>query len=208
MSKKYTHKTLIVFVLILISSCSTVQVAKNHDQISHTSSNNVNKSGEFELFGKLGFKSSSTSGSATISWLQQLNIYSITISGPLGSRRASLKGNELSAELRIQGQYIYGSPQDLSSELLGASLPLGLMRFWVMGMPAPNRPFTKDTFYKNSKIYNGFLQLDWQLDFSRHKFFDAMYLPTRFQGSNQDHSFTLIIKNWRNIPNEKLSSNG
>ena len=208
MSKKYTQKTLIVFVLILISSCSTVQIAKNQDQISHTSSNNLSKSSGFQLFGKLGFKSSSTAGSARFDWLQQLNMYTITISGPLGSNRAILKGNESHAEMQIQGKYIYGSPQDLSSELLGASLPLGLMRFWVMGMPAPNHSFTKDTFYKNTEIYSGFLQLDWQLDFSRHKFFDAMYLPTRIQGSNQDHSFTLIIKNWRNIPNEKLSGNG
>ena len=92
-------------------------------------------------------------------------MYTITISGPLGSNRAILKGNEFHAEMQIQGQYIYGSPQDLSSELLGASLPLGLMRFWVTGMPAPNHSFTKDTFYKNSEIYSGFRQLDWQLDF-------------------------------------------
>ena len=208
MSKKYTQKTLIVFVLILISSCSKLQIAKNQDQISHTSNNNPSKSSGFQLFGKLGFKSSSMTGSATIDWLQQLNIYTITISGPLGSNRAVLKGNEFYAEMQIQGQYIYGSPQDLSSELLGASLPLGLMRFWVMGMPAPHHSFTKDTFYKNSKIYNSFLQLDWQLDFSRHKFFGSMYLPTKIQGSNQDHSFTLIVKDWRNIPNEKLSING
>ena len=207
MSKKYTQKTLIVFVLILISSCSKLQIAKNQDQISHTN-NNPSKSSGFQLFGKLGFKSSSATGSATIDWLQQLNIYTITISGPLGSNRAVLKGNEFYAEMQIQGQSIYGSPQDLSSELLGASLPLGLMRFWVMGMPAPHHSFTKDTFYKNSKIYNGFLQLDWQLDFSRHKFFGSMYLPTKIQGSNQDHSFTLIVKDWRNIPNEKLSING
>ena len=207
MSKKYTQKTLIVFVLILISSCSKLQIAKNQDQISHTSNNNPSKSSGFQLFGKLGFKSSSATGSATIDWLQQLNIYTITISGPLGSNRAVLKGNEFYAEMQIQGQYIYGSPQDLSSELLGASLPLGLMRFWVMGMPAPHHSFTKDTFYKNSKIYNSFLQLDWQLDFSRHKFFGSMYLPTKIQGSNQDHSFTLIVKDWRNIPNEKLSIN-
>ena len=207
MSKKYTQKTLIVFVLILISSCSKLQIAKNQDQISHTSNNNPSKSSGFQLFGKLGFKSSSMTGSATIDWLQQLNIYTITISGPLGSNRAVLKGNEFYAEMQIQGQSIYGSPQDLSSELLGASLPLGLMRFWVMGMPAPHHSFTKDTFYKNSKIYNSFLQLDWQLDFSRHKFFGSMYLPTKIQGSNQDHSFTLIVKDWRNIPNEKLSIN-
>ena len=184
-----------------------VQIAKNQDQISYTSSNNLSKSSGFQLFGKLGFESSSTAGSARIDWLQQLNIYTITISGLLGSNRAILKGNEFYAEMQIQGQYIYGSPQNLSSELLGASLPLGLMHFWVMGTPAPNHPFTKDTFYKNSEIYSGFLQLDWQLDFSRYKFFGAMYLPTRIQGSNQDHSFTLIVKDWQNIPNEKLSSN-
>ena len=208
MSKKYTQKTLFFFVLILISSCSTVQIAKNQDQISHTSSNNLNKSSGFQLFGKLGFKSSSKAGSATINWLQQLNMYTITISGPLGSNRAILKGNELHAEMQIQGQNIYGSPQDLSSELLGASLPFGLMRFWVMGMPAPNYSFTKNTFYKNSESYSSFFQLDWQLDFYQYKFFDTMYLPTRIQGSKQDHSFTLIIKDWRNIPNEKISSNG
>ena len=97
MSKKYTQKTLIVFVLILISSCSTVQIAKNQDQISHTSSNNLSKSSGFQLFGKLGFKSSSTAGSARFDWLQQLNMYTITISGPLGSNRTILKGNEFHA---------------------------------------------------------------------------------------------------------------
>ena len=208
MPTKDAQKTLIVFVLILISSCQMVQIKKNQDQFSLISNNNLNKSSGFQLFGKLGFKSSSNAGSATINWLQQANIYTITISGPLGSNRTILKGNELHAEMQIQGQNIYGSPQDLSSELLGTSLPLGLMRFWVLGMPAPNHSYTKDTFYNNSEIYSSFRQLDWQLDFSRHKFFDAMYLPTRIQGSNRDHSFTLIIKDWRNVPNGKLSSNG
>ncbi len=208
MSKKYTQKMLIFFVLILITSCSSVSITKNQDQSSHISSNNLNESSGFQLLGKLGFTSSSKAGSATINWLQQLNIYTITISGPLGANSATLKGNELYAEMQIQGRNIYGSPQDLSSELLGTSLPFGLIRFWIMGMPAPNFSFTNDTFYKNSEIYSSFLQLDWQLNFSQHKFFDAMYIPTKIQGSNQEHSFTMIIKDWRNIPNQKLSGNG
>ena len=206
MFKKYTQKTLIFFAVTLISSCSAVQIKKNQDQIDHHVSNDLYKNNEFQLLGKLGFKSSSQAGSATINWLQQFNSYKITISGPLGSNRTILEGNELYAQMQIQGKNIYGSPEALSSELLGVSLPIGLMRFWIMGIPAPNYSYTNGNFYKNSGAYSSFRQLDWTLDFSRYKIFNSTYLPTRIEGSYQDHSFTMVVKNWRNIPNEKLSS--
>lgn len=200
---KNTKTQLVALLSILVLGCTPFQTDNKLDQSILGITSNLSKSNNFQVMGKLGFKSPYKAGSATINWLQESNQYTISISGPFGSNRTIIEGNDLHATVQSQGEKQSGSPEEFPLQIIGISLPVKLMRFWIMGIPSPNYAFSEGTVSKIPGTYNSFYQEDWYLNFSRYNLIKGNYLPSKIKGSKKEYSFTLVIKDWRDISPKK-----
>lgn len=93
--------------------------------------------------GRLGVSGGEGGGSGTFAWEQRRDRADVQIRGPIGigSVRLQMSGPENAPRLRLEtGDGKVFSAEDAWGELearLGAPVPAGKLRYWMLGLPAP-----------------------------------------------------------------------
>lgn len=133
---------------------------------------------DWQLEGKLGIKLPDDNGSARLSWQQQGEAFYLTLSGPLGSGRVVIEGNEQFASLQQADQppLQAESADALLFHATGWQLPVELLRYWVRGIPAPALAASAQVFDDTGAL-SGFEQADWRIEVKRHQWVDGLVLP-------------------------------
>lgn len=150
----------------------------------------------WQLAGKVGIKADGQANSAYLNWTQCGDQYAIHLSGPLGSRAATLSGRPQWVTLTTPDQTIAApSPESLLAEHLGWELPVSDLIYWVRGLPAPGSdvdaaPITEP----------GFTQNGWVIRYPRAKQVDNYTLPSKAIAEYPQLKITLLLKEWRLNP--------
>ena len=150
----------------------------------------------WELQGKLGFNNAQRGGSANLSWHQQQQQYSVSLSGPFGAGTALIEGDQHLAAMR-QGDQIYrNSPALLAQQLTGLAIPVDALSWWARGLPSPSETPLSNLVSAPSGEAQSFEQAGWQLSFSNYRPADNLSLPRKITGEFGDQRFKLIISSW------------
>ncbi|MED5388325.1 MAG: lipoprotein insertase outer membrane protein LolB [Pseudomonadota bacterium] len=151
---------------------------------------------QWEMSGKLGYRTAHDGGSASFDWTQHPNRGQIRFSGPLGFGSADLRWDIGRAELiTAKEQYQARSPGELAWHLTGFWLPVSALQYWARGLPWPGAPA------ESQRDEQGHLQrlqqLGWDLEFDRYGPVSGVTLPHRIKARQNGNRFTLLIKDWR-----------
>lgn len=90
----------------------------------------------FQLNGRVAVKGGGLSGA--LRWQQEGENYSLRIAGPFGAGALSIQGTP--PLVHIKGKdidLVTDNPQQVLAERTGWRLPLDALRWWVLGLPAP-----------------------------------------------------------------------
>lgn len=153
---------------LLLASCahftpppevSTVQTAEQQFEARKTQ---LWASPGFELTGRLAVSSAALS--ASLYWQQGASGYSLRIAGPFGAGAVQLDADGPQVRVRARGQEFY--TQDAEGLLLqttGVRVPLALLRYWILGVPAPQVPanFSLSPAGQLATLSQG----GWQIDY-------------------------------------------
>jgi outer membrane lipoprotein LolB len=93
----------------------------------------------FELAGRIAVRFQGHAFSSALRWKQDAGGDDIWLTAPLGQTIARLQTDASGATLTAadQRQYRASSIESLTRSALGWPLPVGGMRYWVLGLPAP-----------------------------------------------------------------------
>ena len=155
---------------------------------------------QWQLQGKLGFKTVDRGGSATVYWSQNQQQYQVQLKGPLGAGNVVIEGDQSSAQM-LSGDKLYrAAPPALAARFTGLPIPVDALAWWVRGLPNPNS--NPNSTAPTGLVINPdgtaarFAQQGWQLTFSRYQMTNAGLLPKKISGQLGDQSFKLVISRW------------
>jgi outer membrane lipoprotein LolB len=138
--------------------------------------------------------------SARVDWRQTGKTSDLALSGPLGvgALRAVLDPNGLSLEdgsgERLQGE----EAQRVLAGRLGTEIPLAALRYWVLGVPAPDIP-ARETFGPDGRPTR-IEQAGWLVAIDRYSATTLGGLPTRLTIGRDGARLKLAVSRWEGAP--------
>lgn len=155
---------------------------KNH---SNNSSSNTGKKSAYSL---------------RFEWQQQGQDYTATLSGALGFGRVLVeKQADLVSLSRGKNRVQAQDADQLFYQQTGWELPVSMLRYWALGLPSPEKPFTfnKQNPTEPLAAIGGFEQAGWQVDYPKSEQISRFSLPGKMTAKHPDLKLVMVFKNWR-----------
>jgi len=150
--------------------------------------------------GRLGVSGIERGGSGSFDWQQRGQRADISIRGPvgLGSVRLQLSGSADAPQLKLEtgnGQVLksLAAWQELEARL-GASVPAGKLRYWMLGLAAPGEHTWQQDEHGGVTTLE---QDDWRIDYQRYSSEPGARVPVRLRASNGQTHIRIIVDRWR-----------
>lgn len=150
--------------------------------------------------GRLGVAGPEKGGSGSFDWQQRGDRADIQIRGPvgIGSVRLQVKGAGAHPDLRLEtsgGEVLESDAAwDELEARLGAAVPAGSLRYWMLGLAAPGE-------HQWSAVQeNGIPTLEqagWRIEYLLYSDAPGARVPLRIRASSDDARVRIVIDRWR-----------
>jgi outer membrane lipoprotein LolB len=147
----------------------------------------------WDAAGRIGVAATQGGGSGSFTWQQRGMQSSVQLHGPVGvgSLQLQVSGDEI--EVRAANGETYRA-DDAMNELqarLGAVIPPGKLRYWLIGRAAPGD-------YRWLDAGRSVLEQDgWHIEYSEYLAQDNLRLPAKIVASNGTTRVRILIERWR-----------
>ena len=150
--------------------------------------------------GRLGVSGPETGGSGSFDWQQRGDRTDLQIRGPVGvgSVRLQLRGDPANPDLKLEtadGRKLEST--DAWNELesrLGAQVPAGSLRFWILGLAAPGEHVWHEAAPDGSVTLE---QGGWRIDYPRYSTEPGARVPVKMSASNGAARVRIVVDRWR-----------
>jgi outer membrane lipoprotein LolB len=189
-------RALLSITAMLISGCARFRTAPAIDDRQPHQEQKARLE-HWQVSGKLGIRMPGENNSANLRWQQQQQEFRIDLAGPFGQGRIIISGDEQLVTLEQAGQppQYSSTSEQLIRDAIGWHLPLSDLRYWVRGIPNPDKPVTRRKANEQG-LLEQLEQSGWQLAYSNYMSADGWPLPGRIVASHQDVRVTLVIRQW------------
>lgn len=149
--------------------------------------------------GRIGVTGEGGGGSGSFDWQQRADEADVQIRGPIGigSVTLQLRGSPEQPQLRLQTGDQVLEAEDAIAELearLGAVVPAGRLRYWMLGLAAPGEHQWSEPDDKGTVV----LQQDgWSITYQRYSTEFGPRLPMRIQASSGAARVRIVIDRWQ-----------
>lgn len=180
---------------IVLNTPQEIQVAwKKHEA-------GISRINQWHITGRAGVRTAKESGSVSLNWQQKQQHYTLIFNGPFGRVLAQLTGDmQGDSTLSIPGHpsVIDTSGERLVAKATGWDIPFNALRYWVLGIPVPQKNSVAKLQLNGQGQLASLLQSGWQITYSHYVLVDRYVLPSRMKIMGQGISVLLII-NWGKV---------
>ena len=169
----------------MLTSCATVEppppAGDNDPKILWAAHKQQNHSiSTWSLQGKIGVKSGTKGGSATLRWDYAGETQEIELYGPFGGGRVQITATPEGARLEdTKGRVITGStPQEVLEARLGWHVPFDELVDWSRGLTGDNA--TRITIDPQGRL-KSFEQGIWRVEYQEYRTTNNLVLPRKLQ---------------------------
>jgi outer membrane lipoprotein LolB len=150
--------------------------------------------------GRLALAANGQGGSGSFTWEQHADATTLSLRGPLGSgaMRVTADGERLSVTDDDGHSLDTEQTRALLRERLGADLPWTNLRYWMLGVPAPDgRASVVDTTTAPMRVIE---QEDWRIGYDAFRPTLGVSLPTRFSATHEGIRLKVTVDQWQVFP--------
>jgi outer membrane lipoprotein LolB len=183
-------------VLTLLAGCATTPLPRSPATV--TSPEQLER---WHARGRIGVSGAEGGGgSGSFEWRQQADEADVQIRGPvgIGSVRLQVSGEAASPQLKLQtGDGVMVESDAAWTELearLGANLPAGNLRYWMLGLAAPG---PHEWTEPNEAGEVSLQQQGWLIEYQRYSNEFGAKLPMRLQASSGAARVRIVIDRWQ-----------
>jgi outer membrane lipoprotein LolB len=150
--------------------------------------------------GRIGISGTEGGGSGTFEWQQQADVAKVQIRGPvgIGSVQLQVQGDAANPQLQLKtGDGATLESDAAWSELearLGANLPAGNLRYWLLGLAAPGE---HEWSAANDAGETSLQQQGWRIDYQRYSNEFGAKLPSRLRATSGSARVRIVIDRWQ-----------
>jgi outer membrane lipoprotein LolB len=150
--------------------------------------------------GRLGVSGPENGGSGSFEWRQRGDHADVEIRGPIGigGVHLEMRGSGGTPDLTLQTSDGRKLESDAAwSELqarLGAAVPAGNLRFWMLGLAAPG----EHQWHEANE--NGVVTLEqggWRIDYQRYSDEPGARVPMRMTATSGDARVRIVVDRWQ-----------
>jgi outer membrane lipoprotein LolB len=155
----------------------------------------------WSLDGRIAVAAGEDGFSGGFDWVQAGEQADVELSGPLGGSAMNIRIDGDRAVVSVGGQDV--RPEDAEALLAryfgpGRALPAGQMRYWLLGVPAPQAP-AEETLGQDLRLAS-LAQSGWQVRFDRYQAVGAIALPARLEMATEGLRLRVVVSEWRVSP--------
>lgn len=185
----------LLVMVVALSACRTLPVAPVADWSAEKKARQELAS--WQLAGRAAVATASEGWSAGIRWQQDGDASELNLSGALGIGGVRVRSDGQGVVIDTsKGERIEASDaSDALSRTLGVELPVHNLRFWLLGVPAPQSQAV-ETFDVQGRLQQ-FEQDGWVGTFDRYSLQKGRWLPGRVQIRQGDNRIRVIINTWQ-----------
>jgi outer membrane lipoprotein LolB len=151
---------------------------------------------EWQFNGRIGVKTDNDGFNGKLRWVQDVDSFSATISGPLGIGTVRITGGEAGVEITDKDG-VSTVLRDVETELqyrYGWTIPVDSLRYWVLGIPDPAAPSVTefDDLDRVSHLEQG----GWDVEVGRYREAGGQQMPARLVAKSGATSVRLVVDKW------------
>jgi outer membrane lipoprotein LolB len=184
----------VLLLLCMLSACATVAPR------TAALPADLNDLERWQAEGRLGVSGPETGGSGSFEWLQRGDRAEIQIRGPVGvgSVRLELRGEGTRPDLRLQtsdGRTLEAQAAwDELEARLGAAVPAGQLRYWMLGLAAPGAHEWTEAPEGGVATLE---QSGWRIDYQRFSTDPGARVPVKLKAASGDARVRIVVDRWR-----------
>jgi outer membrane lipoprotein LolB len=179
-----------LFLILLLGGCAGVpRDAHRPEQMD----------APFAFNGRVVVKQGTQRDKAGVRWTHQASADEILLLAPLGQTMARIQRDHNRATLEASGRrYVASDMESLMQQALGWQLPLSGMRYWLLGLPAPD---DESSIEMSPSGQLGVLrQQGWVIRYGKYASDSMDALPLRMDMKRNGMEVMLIIDEWELQP--------
>lgn len=150
--------------------------------------------------GRLGVSGPESGGSGSFDWQQRGDRADVQIRGPVGvgSVRLQMRGTTAKPDLTLDTSDGRTLQSDAAwnelEQRLGASLPAGNLRYWMLGLAAPGEHQWHE---QNEEGIVTLEQGGWRIDYQRYSTEPGVRVPVKMRATSGDARVRIVVDRWR-----------
>jgi outer membrane lipoprotein LolB len=153
------------------------------------------------LTGKLAVITNQGGWFAGLRWLQDGKQFQIDLMDSFGRMIARIKGGKTGVTLIQHDGSIVSAPnaQLLMRELYGWALPISGLKYWVLGIPDPDRKVKNRARHHRLDAYGRLAELEqagWTVDYKDYQNLSPIDLPGKIAVSGHNLRAKLVVEAW------------
>lgn len=184
--------------LAILAGCATTRPATDLPAIDSWESRTavLGSVREWEFRGRVAVKAGDEGFNGKFDWIQDGDVFSATVGGPLGVGTVRITGNGRSMVLTDKD----GERTELENAELelrwryGWTIPVTSLRYWALGIPDPALPAITDV--DDAGRLTHLEQGGWSVDISRYREGGGQQMPRILTATNPDTRVRMVIDRW------------
>lgn len=151
---------------------------------------------DWHLQGRIGVTTPHRGGSASLDWREKGDYMTLLLSGPFGLGAVRLQGTDKVMQVRDSKGRSWTSytPENALESSLGWPLPIGSLRYWVLGLPAPGFDYKVDVGSRG--LPSRLTQQGWNVRYNAFKRSAGLFLPQNLLVTRGATRIKLIVSGW------------
>lgn len=155
---------------------------------------------QWQARGRIGVSSVAGGGSGSFQWLQHGDRADVRIRGPvgIGSVRLQVQGDSANPDVALEtSDGVKLESQAAWDELearLGASVPAGRLRFWMLGIAAPGEHQWQEAAGDGAKTLE---QDGWRIDYQQYSDEPGAHMPVRMRATSGETRVRIVVDRWQ-----------
>ncbi len=192
-----------VWGLLVLVACAPVTERKGVTDVRQAWAQRVSALARYKdwgLRGRVGIRHGEEAWQAGLEWVQEGDAFLIKLFDPLGRKVAILRGRPGQVDLKTSRGVSAraADAEQLMEDLLGWSLPVSGLRYWIRGLPAPGAGegevrMAWDDRGRLSRLQ----QAGWTIVYAEYQDTPAISMPRVLRLSRGTVAVKVLIKEWR-----------
>jgi len=187
---------LIPFVLaaVLIAGCASLP--KEEEGSLSGAPASAERVKHFALSGRIAVRQGEKGQYGNLRWERSVDGDELTLLTPLGQTAAVLKQDTRGVSLTLgDRRYSAVDGEALTQQVLGYTLPVNGLGYWILGQPSPDSPAEIERRPNGTAIK--LAQHGWQIDYPEYVAVTGTLVPKRVLLRRGDLDLKLVIDTWR-----------
>lgn len=151
----------------------------------------------FTAKGKIAFQQGKQGGNANFQWHQSGHHFTISIIGALGAGSLDIQNHGHTVTLKTsKGEtYTATTPEELLKKVLGWTVPITPMQYWLQGVPAPKLPI-KLALSEDGKHLSFLEQAGWKVTYQSYMQVGPRMFPQKILLQHGKVRLRIVFKDW------------